>query len=136
VVHVGDTGMGSALKMVFNMMLGTAMASFSEAVSLGEALGIDRSRLFETLAGSPVAAPFIEAKVRKISDNDFEPDFRLRWMLKDMHLAAQSAYRAEVPLPVAAAAREIFALAMRRDFSDQDFSAVFRLLNEKEPTKD
>lgn len=136
VVHVGDTGMGAALKMVFNLMLGTAMASFSEAASLGDALGIDRNLLFETLVGSPVAAPFIESKSQKITDNDFEPDFRLRWMFKDLHLATQSAYRAGAPLPVGAAARELFALAVRQGFSDQDFSAVFRFLNETRPKTD
>lgn len=136
VVHVGDTGMGTAMKMVFNLMLGTAMASFSEAVSLGGALGIDRNLLFETLVGSPVAAPFIESKSQKITDNDFEPDFLLRWMFKDLHLAAQSAYRAGAPLPVGAAARELFALAVRQGFSDRDFSAVFRFLNEKRPKTD
>lgn len=136
VVHVGDTGMGAALKMVFNLMLGTAMASFAEAVSLGNALGIDRDLLFETLAGSAVTAPFIEAKSKKIAENDLEADFRLRWMFKDLHLAAQSAHRAAAPLPVAAAAREAYAQAVRAGFSDQDFAAIFRLFNEKSPAGD
>lgn len=135
VVHVGDAGMGSSLKMVFNMMLGTAMASFSEAVSLGKALGIDRELLFETLVGSPVAAPFIEAKAPKISGGHFDADFLLRWMFKDLHLAAQSAYQVRAPLPVASAARELYALAIRNGFSDQDFSAVFRLLNDDRPDR-
>jgi len=106
-----------------------AMASFSEALSLGNALGIDRKLLFETLVGSPVAAPFLDSKSRKISADDFEADFLLRWMCKDMHLAAQSAYPVGAPLPVAAAAREMYALAVRQGLSDQDFSAVFRILN-------
>lgn len=44
-IHVGATGMGSAMKMVINLILGEAMLAFSEGMVLGEALGISQKML-------------------------------------------------------------------------------------------
>ena len=48
VFHIGGNGMGTAMKMVNNLLLAGAMAAFSEAMVLGEALGIPREALFDT----------------------------------------------------------------------------------------
>jgi len=38
IVHVGGHGMGTAMKMVVNVLLGNAMAAFAEAMGLGQGL--------------------------------------------------------------------------------------------------
>src|SRR4029077_3068892 len=38
IVHVGGHGMGTAMKMVVNVLLGNAMAAFAEAMALGQGL--------------------------------------------------------------------------------------------------
>lgn len=58
-IHVGKHGMGTSLKMVFNLLLGQAMFAFSEGMNLGEWLGIDQHKLLDVLLQSPVVAPFI-----------------------------------------------------------------------------
>jgi 3-hydroxyisobutyrate dehydrogenase/glyoxylate/succinic semialdehyde reductase len=128
VVHVGGPGMGAALKMVFNMLIGISMQGFAEALHLGEALGIDRERLLDTLPGTPTVAPFIQGKVAKLKAEEFSPEFPLQWMQKDLHLAALSAYEVGVPMPVENAAKEAFARALHDGLSDLDFSAVARTL--------
>lgn len=131
VVHIGGQGMGTALKMVVNMLLGTSMVAFSEALALGQSLGIDRKQLVDTLIGSPVVAPFLEYKRSKIEEGEYEPDFPLKWMLKDMHLAALTGYEEGTALPTENAAKEVFALAARQGWSEQDFAAVYELLNDQ-----
>ena len=42
IIHTGGQGMGTSLKMVVNLLLGTGMAAFAEAMALGEGLGISR----------------------------------------------------------------------------------------------
>lgn len=127
-VHVGGHGQGTALKMVVNMLLGVNMAAFAEAVRLGEGLDIDRELLLNVLPGAPVVAPFVQAKREKLRDGDYAPEFPLRWMLKDLHLAALSAYEAGVPLPVEQATKESFAAAARDGYADLDFSAIYAAL--------
>jgi 3-hydroxyisobutyrate dehydrogenase/glyoxylate/succinic semialdehyde reductase len=129
VIHVGGHGMGTAMKMVNNLILAGAMVGFSEAMVLGEALGISRDMLFNALTGSPVAAPFLALKRSKIEEGKYEPEFPLRWMHKDLQLAADTAYEAGVALPAGNVVKEIFALAMRNGLDEMDFSAVFRFLS-------
>src|SRR5204863_7589521 len=49
IVHTGGHGTGTSMKMVINLLLGTAMAAFAEAMALGEGLGISRKMLFDSL---------------------------------------------------------------------------------------
>jgi 3-hydroxyisobutyrate dehydrogenase-like beta-hydroxyacid dehydrogenase len=131
VYHVGGHGMGSSMKMVNNLILAQAMVAFAEAAVLGEALGISNDMLFDTILGSPVAAPFLAFKRRKIETGTFEADFPLQWMHKDMQLAADTAYETGVALPAANVVKEIYALAVRNGLGEQDFSAVHSILKDK-----
>src|SRR6266513_2850165 len=49
IVHTGGHGTGTSMKMVINLLLGTGMAAFAEAMILGEGLGIPRKMLFDSL---------------------------------------------------------------------------------------
>jgi 3-hydroxyisobutyrate dehydrogenase/glyoxylate/succinic semialdehyde reductase len=128
-LHVGAAGRGTSLKMVFNLLLGTAMTAFAEGMALGQALGIEQSDLLEALLGSVVVPPFLEYKRAKLEDGDYEADFPLKWMHKDLHLATQSAYEEGVPLPLVNAAKEAYAMAVRDGLGDDDFAAIYKLLN-------
>jgi 3-hydroxyisobutyrate dehydrogenase/glyoxylate/succinic semialdehyde reductase len=130
IVHVGGPGLGSALKMVNNLLGALAMAAFAEGAALGQALGVSRQILFDTLIGGPMVAPMISLKRAKIEHEDYTPDFSLRWIQKDLHLASISGYEAGVPMPVANVAKEIYRLAMREGYADQDFAALYAFLNE------
>lgn len=129
-VHVGDTGAGAAMKMVFNLLLGNAMAAFAEGVRLGRALGVPEEQLFETLIGSPVVAPFISLKKDKMTTDNYEADFPLRWMRKDLHLASISGYETLTSLPLTNTATELYGQAMRNGLANEDFAAIYRLMSE------
>src|SRR5438046_97095 len=96
IVHTGGQGTGTSMKMVINLLLGTEMAAFAEAMALGEGLGLSSKMLFDSLLGTPVVAPFLAAKRDKIDKGNYEAEFPLRWMQKDMHLAAVKIGRAHV----------------------------------------
>ena len=66
IVHAGGHGMGTSMKMVINLLLGTGMAAFAEAMALGEVLGISRKMLFDSLLGMPAVASFLASKREKI----------------------------------------------------------------------
>lgn len=129
--HIGGHGMGSAMKMVNNLVLGQAMVAFSEALAFGEALGITKPVIFDTLASSPVMAPFLGFKRQKLQQGDFAPEFPLQWMHKDMQLAAETAYEIGAAMPAANVVKEIYSLAMRQGLGEQDFSAVYTVLSEQ-----
>ena len=124
IVHTGGHGTGTSIKMVINLLLGTAMAAFAEAMALGEGLGISRKMLFDSLLGTPAVAPFLASKREKIESGNYEAEFPLRWMQKDMHLASVSAYESGVAMPLTNMTKEIYRLAMRGGHDTKDFSAI------------
>ena len=128
IVHTGGHGAGTSMKMVINLLLGTGMAAFAEAMALGEGLGLSSKMLFDSLLGTPAVAPFLAAKRDKIDNRNYEAEFPLRWMQKDMHLASVSAYESGVAMPLSNAAKELYRLAMREGHATQDFSAVYDYL--------
>ena len=132
IVHTGGHGTGTSMKMVVNLIMGNAMAAFAEAMALGEGLGFSSKMLFDSLLGTPAVAPFLALKREKIESGNYEAEFPLRWMQKDMHLASVSAYESGVAMPVTNAAKELYRLAMREGHASQDFSAIYDYLTKND----
>jgi 3-hydroxyisobutyrate dehydrogenase/glyoxylate/succinic semialdehyde reductase len=130
VIHLGGHGTGTSMKMVFNLLLGEAMFAFSEAMVLGKSLGISQEKLFDTLLNTPAVAPFLAWKREKMEEGEYEAEFPLKWMQKDLQLASVTAYEQRVSLPAVNVIKEIFALAVQHKLADKDFSAIYGFLSE------
>ena len=135
IVHVGGHGMGTSLKMVINLLMGNAMAAFAEGMALGEGLGISRKVLFDSLLGLPAVAPFLATKRNNIESGNYDPEFPLRWMQKDLHLASVSGYETDVALPVTNVTKEVYRLAVREGHAIEDFSAIYDYLTTTHQTE-
>ena len=131
ILHLGDVGMGSSFKMLVNSMLAQSMIIYSEAVHLGQKMGLSDQILFEVLPNLPVAAPFTKLKAEMMCTDEFETQFPLELMHKDLHLATLTGYEHEQSLPLANAAKEIYAQAKAEGLSRFDFAAIHRFLGGK-----
>jgi 3-hydroxyisobutyrate dehydrogenase/glyoxylate/succinic semialdehyde reductase len=129
IIHLGKAGMGTSMKMVVNLLLGESMASFSEAMVLGKALGFNKDTLFEVILGGPVAAPYLSAKKEKFANDKYDPDFPLQWMVKDLKLISETAVKKNLSLPAINAVMEEFAKANQKGFGEQDFSVLYQYLS-------
>jgi 3-hydroxyisobutyrate dehydrogenase/glyoxylate/succinic semialdehyde reductase len=127
-VHVGDNGMGAALKMVNNLVMGLSMYAFIEGLVLGESYGISREAIFNLLEGSPVVAPMVTMKKKKIIQSEFSPEFPLQWLHKDLHLATITAWEQGVAMPGVHAVKEVFGLAKQAGYGEKDFTAILSFL--------
>ncbi|MEM7038507.1 MAG: NAD(P)-dependent oxidoreductase, partial [Bacteroidota bacterium] len=118
VLHAGGPGMGTALKVVVNHLLAVTMVGFAEGIVLGESMGISKETLLKVIPGGPVAAPFLSAKKGKIEADDFEVEFPLKWIYKDLQMASQAAFDHGAALPTGNAAKEIYQLAVRQGLGE------------------
>ncbi len=125
---LGGVGSGSSFKIVVNLMLGHSTMAFVEAITLGESLGLSKGLLLEILPKLPVAAPFLSKKAIKIKNMNFDVEFPLELMYKDLHLATLTAYENEIALPSTNIVKELFALANQMGMVREDFSAIYKLL--------
>lgn len=130
-LHAGALGKGSSFKMVVNMMLAQSMLAFSEATVFGQSLGIPEETLLEELPEMVVSAPLTRAKTPKLRSGDYEAQFPLEWMHKDLHLAANTAYESGQPIHSANLAKEIYAEAKKQEMGRLDFSAIYKYLRDK-----
>lgn len=128
VLHVGAHGMGTSLKMVLNHLLATAMLGFVEGMALGESLGISQETLFDSLLGGPVVAPFVQYKRAKIESGNYEADFPLRWMHKDLQMVAEAAYDSGVAMPLSQLTKSLYQMAIQNGLGNKDFSAIHELM--------
>ncbi|MEM6269878.1 MAG: NAD(P)-dependent oxidoreductase [Bacteroidota bacterium] len=127
-LHLGGHGSGAKMKMLINGLLAQAMLAFSEAVVLGEAMGFGKEMVLDVLTATPVTAPFLSVAEKKLREDNWETNFPLKWMQKDLQLASETAYAHGVAMPSLNTAKEAYALAKRHGFADQDFSAIFAFL--------
>lgn len=127
--HQGENGKGTAMKLVVNLTLAQAMASFAEALSLGEAMDLDKETVIETLLGGATAAPFLHSKKDKLLNGDFDAEFPLEHVQKDLQLISEAAYSNGISLPIANVTKEIYGLAKQNGFSKKDFSAIYEFLS-------
>ena len=131
VLYQGKNGNGTAMKLVVNLTLAQSMAAFAEAVSFGEAMGINKETVIDTLLNGATTAPFLKGKKGKLLENEFSADAPLEIVLKDMNLITQSAYKNEVALPIANITKEIYSMANQKGLGKQDFAAIYKVLSNK-----
>ncbi|HKI90189.1 MAG TPA: NAD(P)-dependent oxidoreductase [Draconibacterium sp.] len=131
IIHVGETGKGTSLKMLVNAMLAESMLIFSETLLLGEKMGFSKDFLLDTLPNLPVIAPFTKAKAELIRNNNFDVQFPLEWMEKDLRLVLKTASKNNHEMPITGLTKELFGQANASGLGRNDFSAIYKFLNEK-----
>ncbi len=129
--YMGKAGMGSSIKIIFNLMLGVNMAAFSEAFILGQKMGIAKEKILDSMIGGISTPPFISYKRNKLETNTYETDFPLRWMLKDLQLDLKTAEEFKINLAVTNSASKVYSEAVNKGLGDLDFSAVYKYVSEE-----
>jgi 3-hydroxyisobutyrate dehydrogenase len=97
-VWLGEAGQGSRMKLAVNAYMSILIEGVAEALELAARLGIDDAKLAECIEGGPLDAPIADAKLHKMEQGDFAPEFPLAWALKDVDLAIGAAGDGELPL--------------------------------------
>lgn len=128
IIHAGGTGMGTYLKLCFNLIVGHMSAALAEALVAGAKAGLDPAVILEAVNSSVLANKFYEWKGNCILDRDFTTNFSVRLMHKDLNLMMSAAYGLNIPLPVTASVKELFGIAKSCCDPEADFCSVVRAL--------
>lgn len=122
--HLGPVGAGQTVKLAMNLLLALEVEAFAEALALVTHAGIAGDKLFEVMQSSMGRSGLLDLKGAMMLKGEYKPSFPLRLMHKDMSLALDLANQLGVPLPAAAAAREILSATKGASTEDVDFSAI------------
>lgn len=135
VVHVGDVGSGSAVKLVNQLLVGVHTAALSEAFVLAVKAGLDPQLVTDVIRNSTGHSYMIDRTIDLIQDRDFAQRFSIDLLLKDMKLASQWAGELNSPLDLGRLAEEMVHNAQRAGYGREDVAAVIRPVEEKAGVK-
>jgi 3-hydroxyisobutyrate dehydrogenase len=129
-IHCGEHGAGLSAKLAQNTIQSTMVEIFCEGFVLAAKSGVRPEVMMEIVQNSMARATLTDFKAPFIFKGDFTPYFPLKWMHKDVTLAMEAAYAKDVPMPVAAAVKEVYGSARAQGKGDLDYAAVVTFLEE------
>jgi 3-hydroxyisobutyrate dehydrogenase-like beta-hydroxyacid dehydrogenase len=129
-IYCGAHGLGLAAKLSQNVIQSTMVEIFCEGLVLAAKAGLKPQTMMEVIQGSMARASLTDFKAPFIFKGDFTPYFPLKLMHKDLTLALESAYAQNVPMPAAAAVKEVYGAAKAQGKGELDYAAVVTFLEE------
>ena len=126
--RMGETGKGQTAKLAMNLQIALIYEGFAEALTLATKLGLEAETLIPVVQASMIRSGVVDYKAPFILKRDFSPNFPLRLMHKDIHLALEVAREARVKLPGLETVEEIYDMASEDGNKDLDYAATLTLL--------
>ena len=122
---VGDAEHARIVKLAINLVIAGLAQLMSESLVLGEASGVSRAALLETMGNSAAGAPFVKYKTEALLQDDYSATFTTSLMEKDLDLVLEAAAAARVRLPLAGEIKTLVRSAIDAGYGDDDFMALF-----------
>jgi 3-hydroxyisobutyrate dehydrogenase len=130
-------GDGQALKAINQLLAGVHIAAAAEAIALARGLGLDPAVVIEALSqGAAGSFMFADRGPRMLQayTGGAEVKSRIDIFVKDMGIVTTVGRTSHVPLPLAAAAEQLYLIAEAAGLGAHDDSSVVTILSPKEAT--
>jgi 3-hydroxyisobutyrate dehydrogenase len=120
-------GQGSTVKMINQLLAGVHIAAAAEAMALGIKAGADAATLFDVISSSAGSSWMFQNRVPHILAGDYTPLSAVNIFVKDLGLVLDSGRNLSFPLPLTAAAHQLFLAAAAAGHGREDDSAVIKV---------
>lgn len=130
VLHTGDLGSASVLKVVTNYLATANLVSCAEALVVSKAAGMDLNVAYEAIRISSGTSFVHETESQVILNGSRDISFTMDLVAKDIGLFQQVADRAGVPLEISPKLIDIFADGIERFGSRELSPNIIRRLEE------
>jgi 3-hydroxyisobutyrate dehydrogenase len=126
--RLGDKpGQGSKVKMINQLLAGVHIAAAAEAMALGLKAGCDPEALYEVISNSAGSSWMFQNRVPHILAGDYRPLSAVDIFVKDLGIVLDYARKNVFPLPLSAAAHQMFMGASAAGHGGEDDSAVVKI---------
>jgi L-threonate 2-dehydrogenase len=126
--RLGDAaGIGSTIKMVNQLLAGVHIATAAEAMALGIRAGADPQTLYDVITTSAGNSWMFQNRVPHILAGDDTPLSAVNIFVKDLGIVLDQARALTFPLPLAAAAHQLFLAAAAGGHGAKDDAFVIRV---------
>jgi 3-hydroxyisobutyrate dehydrogenase len=128
VFRLGDkAGIGSLVKTVNQLLAGVHIATAAEAMALAAKAGADTRAVYEVISASAGNSWMFGNRVPHMLDDDYTPLSAVEIFVKDLGLVLDTGHELRLPLPLAAAAHQLFIAAAGAGWGKLDDAAVVKV---------
>jgi len=128
VFRLGEAaGIGSLVKTVNQLLAGVHIATAAEAMALAAKAGADTRAVYEVISASAGNSWMFANRVPHMLDDDYSPLSAVEIFVKDLGLVLNTGHELRLPLPMAAAAHQLFLAAAGAGWGRFDDAAVVKV---------
>ncbi|WP_439405240.1 L-threonate dehydrogenase [Bradyrhizobium sp. DASA03076] len=126
--ELGDAaGQGAAFKMINQLLAGVHIAAASEAMAFAAKQGLDIRKVYEVITASAGNSWMFENRMPHVLDGDYTPRSAVEIFVKDLGIIQDMARSARFPVPVSAAALQMFLMTSAAGMGRDDDASVARM---------
>lgn len=126
--ELGDQpGQGAAFKMINQLLAGVHIAAASEAMAFAAKQGLDIKKVYEVITASAGNSWMFENRMPHVLDGDYTPRSAVDIFVKDLGIIQDMARTAKFPVPVSAAALQMFLMTSAAGMGRDDDASVARM---------
>ena len=120
-------GIGASFKMINQLLAGVHIATAAEAMALAAKAGADTRAVYEVISASAGNSWMFGNRVPHMLDDDYSPLSAVEIFVKDLGLVLNTGHEHRLPLPMAAAAHQLFLAAAGAGWGRLDDAAVVKV---------
>ncbi|WP_035713176.1 L-threonate dehydrogenase [Azorhizobium doebereinerae] len=125
---LGDAaGTGAAFKMINQLLAGVHIAAACEAITFAARQGLDLEKVYEVITASAGNSWMFENRIPHVLAGDYRPLSAVEIFVKDLGIIQDMARTARYPVPLAAAALQLYLGAAGAGMGREDDSSLARL---------
>jgi 2-hydroxy-3-oxopropionate reductase len=129
VIRVGEVGAGNIAKLVNNMIVASTFAVIAEGMALAAKNGVDVNDLYQAIREGWAGSKVLDVSAKDITSGKYVPGGTVDMMQKDLSYARMLAAESHSPIPMTAAAHEIFVAGQAAGRGKESQPVVFELWN-------
>jgi L-threonate 2-dehydrogenase len=122
-----EVGLGSAFKMINQLLAGVHIAAAGEAIAFAAKQGLDLRKVYEVITGSAGNSWMFENRIPHVLDGDYAPRSAVDIFVKDLGIVQDMARQLRFPVPLAATALQVFLMASGAGMGRDDDASVARI---------
>jgi len=126
VFYLGASGNGSKAKLASNLILGLNRVALAEGLVFASNLGLEPETFLELLKVTPAYSAVMDTKGKKMLNDDFTAESRIRQHHKDVSIILKYAEMAGQELPLSKAHLDILEKAIEAGDGDLDNAAIIQ----------
>lgn len=126
--RLGDAaGQGSTFKVVNQLLAGVHIAVAAEAMAFAAGMGLDLEEVYRVITNSAGTSWMFQNRMRRVVDKDYAARSSTDIFVKDLGIVLDVAREEKLPVPLTAAALQMFLMTSANGMGSDDDSSVARL---------